>query len=62
MKEEVTRHFSNKFVEAEEARPLLDGIVFHRISGEDSEWLEIPFQGEDIKDAIKSLGISYVIC
>ncbi|XP_058721686.1 uncharacterized protein LOC131593278 [Vicia villosa] len=57
VKEEVVRHFSNKFGRVEGVTPSLDGILFDKISEEDRGWLENPFQEDEIKEEIGGCGI-----
>ena len=35
------------------SRPLLDGMQFSAISGEDAEWLERPFDEEEIAGVVQ---------
>ncbi|XP_058762983.1 uncharacterized protein LOC131636396 [Vicia villosa] len=56
IREEVFNHFSNKFVEPEEERPLLEGIDIRSISVEEGLLLEKPFQESEIKEAIWDCG------
>lgn len=58
MKEEVCRQFSNKFMEMERTRLLLEGISFNKLSREESLTLENPFLEEEIEEAIWNCGNS----
>src|SRR3954468_18216287 len=58
VREEVTKHFSNKFKEAEVDRMLLGGVSFKSITPDDNIALESPFQEEEIKEAIGCCGSS----
>lgn len=60
VKEEVFRHFSSKFVESNEVKPLLEGIRFNIIGEEDVRFLERPFLEEEIKEAVWSCGGSRI--
>ncbi|XP_058759273.1 uncharacterized protein LOC131632551 [Vicia villosa] len=52
VKEEVCRHFSNKFLEVDQVRSVLGGINFNKINREEVLELEKPFLEEEIKEAI----------
>lgn len=56
MKEEIRKHFSNKFVELDSDRMILNGISVKSISSEDCLFLESPFHEEEIKEAILGCG------
>lgn len=56
IKDEVVRNFSRKFREVGGDTPILDGISFNSISGEDKRWLERPFQEVEVKEAIVCCG------
>ncbi|XP_058750108.1 uncharacterized protein LOC131623108 [Vicia villosa] len=43
VREEVFKHFGNKFVEPEVTRPVLDGVYFNTLSREEARGLEKPF-------------------
>ncbi|XP_058784579.1 uncharacterized protein LOC131659399 [Vicia villosa] len=58
VKEEVWRHFSDKFWESESIRRALEGMSFKSISTEEQMGLESPFLESEIKDAIWDCGIS----
>lgn len=45
-------HFGNKIIESEESKPLLDGIYFNSISGEEAAEIEKPFSEIEIKKAV----------
>ncbi|XP_058783877.1 uncharacterized protein LOC131658622 [Vicia villosa] len=55
IKEEVFRHFKDKFKEDELERPLLDGILFNNIGEADSVMLDSPFSEEEIKEVSRRL-------
>ncbi|XP_058780621.1 uncharacterized protein LOC131654295 [Vicia villosa] len=52
IKEEVRRHFEEKFSELEAVRPTLEGSMLKSISLVDKGMLEEPFSEEEIKDAV----------
>ncbi|XP_058784819.1 uncharacterized protein LOC131659676 [Vicia villosa] len=58
VREEVRKHFSNKFLEEDSDRILLDGISFKSISFNDVALLERLFQMDEIKEAIDDCGSS----
>ncbi|XP_058786237.1 uncharacterized protein LOC131660890 [Vicia villosa] len=60
IKDHVVNHFSKKFEEEEEMVSSLEGIFFYCIREEDKSWLEIPFQEDEIIEALKSCGGSKI--
>lgn len=52
IKNELVRHFSNKFGGEVQVNPLLDGILFSSIGVEEMERLERSFQEDEIKEEI----------
>ncbi|XP_058784155.1 uncharacterized protein LOC131658925 [Vicia villosa] len=52
VKEAVYSHFGNNFIESEEVRPLLAGIYFNSISGEEAMEIEKPFLENEIIEAV----------
>ncbi|XP_058727137.1 uncharacterized protein LOC131598567 [Vicia villosa] len=58
VKEEVWRHFLDKFSESESIRRALEGMSFKSISMEEQMGLEYPFLESEIKEAIWDCGIS----
>ncbi|XP_058741064.1 uncharacterized protein LOC131613407 [Vicia villosa] len=62
VKEEIFEHFESKFKESEASRPVLEGDIFNKLSIEDMNSLELPFEEIEIKQAVwscdggKSLG------
>ncbi|XP_058774884.1 uncharacterized protein LOC131649153 [Vicia villosa] len=49
VKEEIFEHFESKFKESEVSRPVLDGDIFNKLSIEDKNSLELPFEESEIK-------------
>ncbi|XP_058733267.1 uncharacterized protein LOC131604869 [Vicia villosa] len=49
VREEVFKHFGNKFVEPEVTRLVLDGVQFNTLSREEARGLEKPFLEDEIK-------------
>jgi hypothetical protein len=48
----ITNFYSHLFEEEEGDRPLLDGLDFSMISGEDVVWLERPFDEEEVAGVV----------
>lgn len=49
---EVFDHFANKFIEDDLNIPVLEGDVFKVLSPEDINFLELPFEEGEIKEAV----------
>ncbi|XP_058732648.1 uncharacterized protein LOC131604205 [Vicia villosa] len=58
VREEVFKHFGDKFIEAEKDRPVLEGISFSSISREEAMDIEKPFLECKIKEAVWECGDS----
>ena len=48
----ITNFYTDLFEEEEGERPLLDGLDFSMISGEDASWLERPFCEEEVAGVV----------
>ena len=56
MKEEVYNFFKSKFSDDNPIRPIHRSNLFKKLTREHSEWIEVPFSVEEIKEAVWSYG------
>lgn len=55
IKEEITGFYQQLYKEDGEFRPLLDGLAFSSISAEEANWVERPFEEEEIFNVVSHM-------
>ena len=53
--EAIVNYYSSLYMEPFGWRPLVDGLEFDSISGEDVEWMERPFDEEEVSSVVRNL-------
>lgn len=53
--DEIVRFYSSLYQEPFSWRPLLDNLEFDSIYGEEAEWLERPFDVDEVIGVVRSL-------
>jgi hypothetical protein len=53
IRDHIAFFYENLYMETGYSRPMLDGMQFSAISGEDAEWLERPFDEEEIAGVVQ---------